>query len=366
MSVSIEIENVVKKYGNDTIINGMSLNIKPGEFFTLLGPSGCGKTTLLRMIIGFNSIEGGQIKVDGRVVNDIPPNKRNMGMVFQNYAIFPHMTVKDNVAFGLRMRQIPEQEIERQVNEILKIVKIDHLKDRMPAKLSGGQQQRVALARAIVIHPEVLWMDEPLSNLDAKLRVEMRNAIKNIQRQIHITTVYVTHDQEEALAISDRIAVMHNGVIQQIDSPQIVYQRPANIFVSSFIGLSNILAAKLIRNGTGEVYVNFENDYRVKMNNISEATANGQEVLVSVRPEEFQIHTGGEGLPAVVRSSVFLGLNTHYFVEMADGQEFEVIQELDGQGIIPDGAPIRLTVKPQKINVFDCGSKNTLIKGAEQ
>ena len=174
------------------------------------------------MIIGFNSIEGGTIKVDGKVINDIPVNKRNMGMVFQNYAIFPHMSVFDNVAFGLKQRKVPAAEIEKSVVEILDVVKIGHLKDRMPTQLSGGQQQRVALARAIVIHPQVLLMDEPLSNLDAKLRVEMRNAIKNIQQQVGITTVYVTHDQEEALAVSDRIAVMHDGVIQQVGSPQYI------------------------------------------------------------------------------------------------------------------------------------------------
>ncbi|HQD50542.1 MAG TPA: ABC transporter ATP-binding protein, partial [Defluviitaleaceae bacterium] len=190
MSVAISIENVVKRFGKDTVINGLSLDIKPGEFFTLLGPSGCGKTTLLRMIIGFNSIDGGQIKINGKVINNIPTNKRNMGMVFQNYAIFPHMSVKDNIAFGLKNRKVPKDEIERRVDEILKVVKIDHLKNRMPQKLSGGQQQRIALARAIVIHPEVLLMDEPLSNLDAKLRVEMRNAIKQIQQQVGITTVY--------------------------------------------------------------------------------------------------------------------------------------------------------------------------------
>ncbi len=366
MSVAIDIENVVKKYGQDTIINGMSLNIKPGEFFTLLGPSGCGKTTLLRMIIGFNSIEGGLIKVGGRIVNDISPDKRNMGMVFQNYAIFPHMSVKDNVAFGLRMRKIPERDIDRQVNEILKIVKIDHLKERMPARLSGGQQQRVALARAIVIHPEVLLMDEPLSNLDAKLRVEMRNAIKNIQRQINITTVYVTHDQEEALAISDRIAVMNNGVIQQIDSPKNIYQRPANIFVSSFIGLSNIIDAQIARNSEGQTFVEFTNGYQLKMDNISESVTNRQKVLVSVRPEEFQINTNGEGLPAIIKSSVFLGLNTHYFVEMENGQEFEVIQDQDEHEIIADGTQVSLAVKLQKINVFHYESKNTLIKGEER
>ena len=366
MSVSIDIEKVVKKYGNDIIINGLSLHVKPGEFFTLLGPSGCGKTTLLRMIIGFNSIEGGVIKVDGRVVNDIPINKRSMGMVFQNYAIFPHMSVKENVAFGLRMRKIPEKKIETEVNEILKIVKIDHLKDRMPAKLSGGQQQRVALARAIVIHPEVLLMDEPLSNLDAKLRVEMRNAIKNIQRQISITTVYVTHDQEEALAISDRIAIMHNGVIQQIDTPKNIYQRPVNTFVSTFIGLSNIIEAQIAENGTDGTAILFQNGYRVSMSNLNAAVKNGQKILVSVRPEEFTINTEGEGLRAIIKSSVFLGLTTHYFVKLESGQDVEVIQDRDDQDILPDGTKIVLAVKPLKINVFDYESKTTLIRGGEK
>ena len=185
MGVSIQINNVTKAYGGNIVIQRLSAEIKPGEFFTLLGPSGCGKTTLLRMIIGFNSIEDGEILVDGKVINSIPTNRRNMGMVFQNYAVFPHMSVRDNVAYGLKTRRVPKSERYKQVDEILKMVKIDRYADRMPAQLSGGQQQRVALARAIVIHPEVLLMDEPLSNLDAKLRVEMRNVIKNIQNRNH-------------------------------------------------------------------------------------------------------------------------------------------------------------------------------------
>ena len=365
MSVSIDIEQVVKKFGNDTIINGLSLHVKPGEFFTLLGPSGCGKTTLLRMIIGFNAIEDGQIKVDGRVVNDIPTNQRNMGMVFQNYAIFPHMSVKENVMFGLMMRKIPQQEKDKQVDEILKIVKIDHLKDRMPVQLSGGQQQRVALARAIVIHPEVLLMDEPLSNLDAKLRVEMRNAIKNIQRQINITTVYVTHDQEEALAVSDRIAIMHNGIIQQIGTPKTIYQRPVNTFVSSFIGLSNFIDAQITQDGTGTLCIEFANGYRVRMENLSEDAKNGQKVIVAVRPEEFVIRTEGNGLKAIVKNSVFIGVATHYFVQLEDGQDIEAIQDQDEQEIIPDGASIVLTVKHHKINVFSSENKATLIRGGK-
>ena len=283
MSVAISIDNVIKRFGKDTIINGLSLDVRPGEFFTLLGPSGCGKTTLLRMIIGFNSIEGGEIKIDGKVINDIPTNKRNMGMVFQNYAIFPHMSVRDNVAFGLKNRKIPQDQIEAQVDDILKVVKIDHLKKRMPTRLSGGQQQRVALARAIVIHPEVLLMDEPLSNLDAKLRVEMRNAIKRIQQQVGITTLYVTHDQEEALAVSDRIAVMNGGVIQQIDTPKNIYQRPANLFVSTFIGLSNIMDGTVDMSQGGTRVRN--GDYSVAMDNLDDAVFQGQPAKVSVRPE---------------------------------------------------------------------------------
>ncbi len=361
MGVAISIENTVKRFGKDTIINGLSLDIKPGEFFTLLGPSGCGKTTLLRMIIGFNSIEGGEIKVDEKVINNIPTNKRNMGMVFQNYAIFPHMTVRDNVAFGLKNRKMPASQIEAQVDEILKIVKIDHLKNRMPAKLSGGQQQRVALARAIVIHPEVLLMDEPLSNLDAKLRVEMRNAIKRIQQQIGITTVYVTHDQEEALAVSDRIAVMNGGVIQQIDTPKNIYQRPANLFVSTFIGLSNILAGKKTKkNGHTSIQIQ---DYAVPMDQLSQDVKDGQNIKVSIRPEEFIINQAdGAGIPATVKSSVFLGITTHYFVVLADGQEIEVIQNSDIWDIIPEGSQIRLAVQPQKINIYtEDGNRNLVI-----
>ena len=365
MSVSIDIENVVKRYGDKTIIDGLSLMVSPGEFFTLLGPSGCGKTTLLRMIIGFNTIEGGEIKINGNVINNIPVNKRNMGMVFQNYAIFPHMSVKENVAFGLKNRGLSKQEIEDKIKEILDIVKIDEYKDRMPDKLSGGQQQRVALARAIVIHPQVLMMDEPLSNLDAKLRVEMRNAIKNIQQQVGITTVYVTHDQEEALAVSDRIAVMHEGKIQQIGTPRQVFERPLNVFVSNFIGVSNILEANIETNG-GERNINFDNNYIVKMDNLRDDIKDDLKVLVSVRPHEFIISKNEEGIKGIIKGSMFLGLNTHYFVALEDGKEIEVIQNSDLSDIIPNGTRINLEVKPNKINVFDCNSQKTLIQVGEK
>ncbi|MBO4538264.1 MAG: ABC transporter ATP-binding protein [Erysipelotrichaceae bacterium] len=226
MSVNIRIEHALKKYGENTVIPDLSLNIRPGEFFTLLGPSGCGKTTLLRMIAGFNTIEGGEFYFGDKMINDLNPAKRNIGMVFQNYAIFPHLTVRKNVEYGLKNRKVPKDEIKKKTDEIMKKIHIDEYADRMPERLSGGQQQRVALARALVIEPDVLLMDEPLSNLDAKLRVEMRNVIKQIQNEVGITNVYVTHDQEEAMAVSDRIAVMHDGVIQHVGTPRTSISAP--------------------------------------------------------------------------------------------------------------------------------------------
>ena len=356
MGVAIQIDNVTKAYGKNIVIQGLSAEIQPGEFFTLLGPSGCGKTTLLRMIIGFNSIEDGEIRVDGKVINQIPTNRRNMGMVFQNYAVFPHMSVRDNVAYGLKTRRVPKAERYKRADEILKLVKIDDYADRMPTQLSGGQQQRVALARAIVIQPEVLLMDEPLSNLDAKLRVEMRNVIKRIQRQVGITTVYVTHDQEEALAISDRIAVMHGGVIQQIGTPKHIYQRPANEFVSSFIGLSNFVDAEN-ENGT----LDFGCGYRVPMTTLRPDA--GRKVCVAVRPEEFLIRSAEEpGIPATVRSSVFLGMTQHYFLTLGEEKEIEVVVPSDRSDLIPDGEKVSLQIVADKVNVFDGESRATVIR----
>ena len=356
MGVAIHVDNVTKAYGKNIVSQGLSAEIRPGEFFTLLGPSGCGKTTLLRMIIGFNTIEGGEIRVNDKVINNIPTNKRNMGMVFQNYAVFPHMSVRDNVAYGLKTRRVPRAERYKKADEILKLVRIDQYADRMPAQLSGGQQQRVALARAIVIEPEVLLMDEPLSNLDAKLRVEMRNVIKQIQHQIGITTVYVTHDQEEALAISDRIAVMNDGVIQQIGTPKHIYQRPANEFVSTFIGLSNLLDAECSDNT-----LIFGDEYRVPVKTLREG-ASGK-VHVAVRPEEFIIHTDGTpGIPAEVTSSVFLGMTQHYFMSLPDGKEIEVVENSDLTDIIPDGSKVTLEIMPLKVNVFDAQTRATLIR----
>lgn len=354
---------MLKKYGENVVIPDLNLEIKNGEFFTLLGPSGCGKTTLLRMIAGFNTIEGGTISFNEKVINDMAPGKRNIGMVFQNYAIFPHLTVKENVAFGLQNRKIPKDEISKRVDEMIRLVKIDEYKDRLPENLSGGQQQRVALARAIVINPDVLLMDEPLSNLDAKLRIEMRNVIKEIQNKIGITTVYVTHDQEEAMAVSDRIAVMKLGKIQQIGTPQEVYQRPANIFVANFIGGTNILSCHVIAKEEKN-YVSFSSDYEEHMENLKvNVSSDKMPVKVSVRPEEFIILKSGEGIQATVTSSIFLGINTHYFAELQTGEKVEIIQESTAEKIMPPGTKIGLKVKTHKINVFDGEGEINYTKG---
>ena len=358
----IELVNVSKEFDGVSVIDNMNLYVRKGEFVTFLGPSGCGKTTTLRMIAGFEMPTEGKILLNGKDISNLPPNRRPVNTVFQKYALFPHLNVFDNVAFGLKNRKLPKEEIEKKVNDILKIVKIDHLKDRMPANLSGGQQQRVALARAIVIEPEVLLMDEPLSNLDAKLRVEMRNAIKRIQRQFGITTVYVTHDQEEALAVSDRIAVMNGGVIQQIDAPHRIYQRPTNRFVSNFIGLSNFLEAAVSRKDGKTELIFKDGGYRVPMDHLSGDAKDGETVLAAVRPEEFLFgEAGGEGIPAKVRSCVFLGNGTHYFLTLPSGQEIEAIRDSDEWTNIPDGTAVTLRVKPNRINVFTADGDKALV-----
>ena len=363
MSVNIRIRDAVKKYGDNTIISDLSLDIKEGEFFTLLGPSGCGKTTLLRMIAGFNSIEGGDFYFGNTRINDMDPAKRNIGMVFQNYAIFPNMTVEKNVAFGLKNRKLPKEEIASKTDQFLKLMKIDEYRDRMPERLSGGQQQRVALARALAITPDVLLMDEPLSNLDAKLRVEMRTVIKQIQNEVGITTVYVTHDQEEAMAVSDRIAVMNNGDIQQIGTPKILYQRPANLFVATFIGHTNVIDGEL-KIEDGKAYLYLPGNYKVRVDTIREDEMKDQKVKASIRPEELVVDVNNkEGIKAVIDDAVFLGLNTHYFVHFEDGETAEIVQESKIDSIIEKGTEIRLGVKTEKINIFDENGDHNLVEG---
>ena len=369
MSVTISIENAVKKYGNLTVIPNLSVKIANGEFFTLLGPSGCGKTTLLRMIAGFNSIEGGSFRFNDKEINNMEPGKRGIGMVFQNYAIFPNLTVRKNVEFGLKYRNMPKEKMHEEADKFMKLVHVDAYADRMPEQLSGGQQQRIALARALVIEPDVLLMDEPLSNLDAKLRVEMRTVIKRIQHEVGITTVYVTHDQEEAMAVSDRIAVMKDGVIHHCGRPENIYQRPADVFVATFIGKTNIVSGQMTEEN-GQAYITLCGGHRIPFNTIRPDAVGSREVILSIRPEEFKVRHAGEavgeeGVRATVRDSVFLGPNTHYFAQLENGEEVEIIQESEIDSIIKPGSPIVLTINAGKANVFDKETTLSLMKGVQ-
>ncbi|MEH2939146.1 ABC transporter ATP-binding protein [Lawsonibacter sp. JLR.KK007] len=367
MSVTISIEHAVKKYGSLTVIPDLSVKIANGEFFTLLGPSGCGKTTLLRMVAGFNSIEGGSFRFNDKEINSMEPGKRGIGMVFQNYAIFPNLTVRKNVEFGLKYRNMPKSRMREEADKFMKLVHVDEYAERMPEQLSGGQQQRIALARALVIEPDVLLMDEPLSNLDAKLRVEMRTVIKRIQHEVGITTVYVTHDQEEAMAISDRIAVMKDGVIHHCGRPDNIYQRPADVFVATFIGKTNLLAGQMSEEN-GQAYITVCGSGRIPFHTIRPDAVGSREVILSIRPEEFKVWRDGEtseGLRATIRDSVFLGPNTHYFAQLENGEEVEIIQESEIDSMIRPGSSILLTINAGKANVFDKETSLSLMTGVK-
>ena len=353
MSNQVIIKDAVKRYGDFTALNGVSLDIHEGEFFTLLGPSGCGKTTLLRMIAGFNSIEGGDFYFGDKRINDVPAHKRDIGMVFQNYAIFPHLTVRENVVYGLKARKIPAKEITPRVDEALELVQISHLADRKPNELSGGQQQRVALARAFVIEPSVLLMDEPLSNLDAKLRVQMRSVIKKLQRRLGITTIYVTHDQEEALAISDRIAVMKDGHIMQIGTPNEIYAKPQNPFVAGFIGVSNFLDCEVSASSDRSAEVSIKNELNITVPVRREYTGKGK---ISARPE--QLFFSEEGMPGTILFSTFLGDFIEYEVELDDGQSLIVNEYTkDTSAVHNDGDKVHLSFDPLRISLYDANEE---------
>lgn len=353
----IVIDHAKKIYGDIAVIEDLNLEVPNGALFTLLGPSGCGKTTLLRMIAGFNSIEGGNFYFGKTRINDMDPSKRNIGMVFQDYAIFPHLTVHDNVAFGLKQRKVAKDELERQTEKYLKLMQIDQYKDRKPEQLSGGQRQRIALARALAISPDVLLMDEPLSNLDAKLRLDMRQVIREIQHEVGITTIYVTHDQEEAMAISDKIAVINHGAIQQIGRPKELYHRPANEFVATFIGRTNMIPAKLTHSQGAAVIV-FADGSRLtypELNGTSD-----QDIRVSIRPEEF-IRSDEGDIIATITDSVYLGLNTEYYMDIPFAEKIQVSEESTFDQDLGPGDKVSLKINTRKINIFNSdGSKNLL------
>lgn len=317
----LTLENITKIFparggvGEVTAVHNVNLDIERGELVTLLGPSGCGKTTTLRMIAGFEFPTNGQIILDGNEINMLPPHKRDMSMVFQSYAIFPHLDVFENVAYGLNVLRLPKATIEERVNRVLDLVQLQGYGDRAPTQLSGGQQQRVALARALVMEPKVLLMDEPLSNLDAKLREEMRFEIRRIQKELNITSVYVTHDQIEAMTLSDRIVVMNNGIIEQIGTPVEMYRYPNSRFVANFIGRANFVPGRVVEQKGTEMTVKTLGEV-VTLQNILREFHPNEAVTLIVRPEMLRIRKTGELYKGIIRRSVYLGDVIEYDIEV--------------------------------------------------
>ena len=344
---SIELEKIIKNFPGVKALDNISQKIESGEFFTLLGPSGCGKTTLLRTIAGFYQQDGGHIHLSDKVIDNVPAYKRDTGMVFQSYAVFPHMTVYENVAFGLKTRKVADSEIKKRVFRALEQVHLSGFETRTPDQLSGGQQQRVGLARAMVIEPKVLLMDEPLSNLDAKLRVEMRTEIRNMQKLLGITTVYVTHDQEEALAISDRIAVMNFGVVQQVGTPWEIYKEPVNIFVASFVGDINIVNGASLGSEEGLTGI------------LVDKNQSKEKIKIAIRPEDLSIVTEKvlsedfSSIPGVIEKSSFIGSLIRYTVDC--GNDVKMVVELhkpQQDALMPNGTSIFVKVPIKSILYF--------------
>jgi len=311
---SVHLRGLHKRYGDTVAVQPLDLKVQPGEFLTLLGPSGCGKTTTLRMIAGFVSPSGGQLLIDGEDVTAMPPQKRRMGMVFQDYSLFPHLTIADNIAFGLIEHGVPKAQRDARVVELLDLIRLPDIGKRYPSEISGGQQQRVALARAVAYPPRVLLMDEPLGALDAKLREAMQQEIRTIQKALSITTIFVTHDQSEAMSMSDRIAVMNGGRIEQIDSPQTVYERPHTRFVADFVGKINFLDAA-IKSSDGKAHVG---ELTIDLAHVAAKVEPGVRVTIALRPERIGLRPGSPGngpapepgiliWPATVRNVTFLG-----------------------------------------------------------
>ncbi|MGX5682555.1 ABC transporter ATP-binding protein [Schumannella luteola] len=332
---TVELSGVVKTFAGHRALNAIDLAIKPGEFVALLGPSGCGKTTALRALSGLEGIDEGRILIDGEDVAGVPTNKRDIGMVFQSYSLFPHMTVQENVEFGLRMRRVAPGERRGRAAEALDMVGLGHLGKRFAHQLSGGQQQRVALARALVTRPRVLLLDEPLSALDAKVRVQLRDEIRRIQTELGITTVFVTHDQEEALAVADRVAVMREGVIEQIGTPEELYTTPSTAFVADFVGLSNRVAGNVV---AGKAVVQ-----GVELELLGGRQADGP-VTVYIRPEDVAL--ASEGIPATVVASSFLGSLRRTRVRLDDDSLISIQHDVDVRPQPGDAVHLRLKGAP--------------------
>ena len=354
----VRFQGIQKTYdGEHLVVKNLDLDIAKGEFVTLLGPSGSGKTTTLMMLAGFEVPTHGEIYLDGRPIKNMPPHKRDIGMVFQNYALFPHMTVAENLAFPLSVRKMPKAEIGQRVDRALEMIKLQPLRNRRPGQLSGGQQQRVALARALVFNPQLVLMDEPLGALDKRLREHMQLEIKRIHETTGITVVYVTHDQGEALTMSDRIAVFNDGIIQQIDSPDALYERPVNSFVANFIGENNALSGVVenLQQGFGSVRLDGGGSVVALAANVAGV---GHRTTLSIRPERVALAPadGGEGpnrLPAVLLETIYLGDHALAVLEVAGNSEFMVKLPPGGHVGLSHGQAVTVTFRPEDCRALD-------------
>jgi iron(III) transport system ATP-binding protein len=346
---TITIKNLVKKYGDNLVVNHLNLSVKDGEFITLLGPSGCGKTTTLRAIAGLVEIDDGEIYLDDRLITNVPPHKRSTAMVFQSYALFPHMSVYENVAFGLRMQKVPKSEREGRIEEALQMMGLTELASRGPGQLSGGQQQRVAVARAIVTHPKVLLFDEPLSNLDLKLRERLRIDIRELQRRLKITSVYVTHDQAEALVISDRIAIMNRGVIIQCADPVTIYTHPVNAFAADFIGQASIIQGRVIEANEEGCIVETSIG---KLISSDLPKSDSKDVMLCWRPEDITLYRREQHncIEGKIERNIFMGNLTDLFVDV-NGTSLRV--QMGGTVNVQPGEKIVLGLSKDKLRVIE-------------
>ncbi len=339
-SGEIVVESCTKRFGSVTAVDDVTLTIPGGEFFSMLGPSGCGKTTTLRMIAGFETPDAGRILLQGGDVTFVPPPKRNVNMVFQAYGLFPHMTVAENIAFGPKIKKVDRSEISTRVAEVVRTVQLDGMEDRRPAQLSGGQQQRVALARALVNRPAALLLDEPLGALDLKLRKEMQLELKDLQQRTGTTFVYVTHDQEEALTMSDRIAVMKDGIVEQIAEPRELYERPATPFVAGFIGVSNLIHVRVDRRDGNMAVMDLGDGERIVATDTAGTSAGANELEVTVRPEKIKFAAGEvaasnvSSVSGVINEVVYLGSMTQLTVELRTGEQL-VVHRLNDEAVDP-------------------------------
>ena len=353
----VQLVELVKRFGEFTAVDGINLTVAPGEFFSLLGPSGCGKTTTLRMIAGFERPTEGQVVLDGVNVAATPPHKRNVNTVFQNYALFPHLNVEKNVAFGLKYQQASKQETAERVGRALELVRLEGYHKRRPNQLSGGQQQRVALARALILNPSVLLLDEPLGALDAKLRKALQIELKSIQEEVGITFVYVTHDQEEALTMSDRLAVMSNGRVEQIGPPEEVYEEPSTAYVADFLGVSNLMDATAHGTTSGGC--------RVRLGEFELVAGKGEpdaigDVKLSIRPERVELVTAGTTgenmIPGMVERIVYVGSAMQVIVNLAPGEKIQVLVQNEGDDLpFRQGTAVAAHVPPDALRVLPRG-----------